>query len=111
MSRSDKPRIVSTPGTCGGRPRIQGHRIRVQDVVVWHERQKMSPEVIVLEYPGLTLDDVASALNYYQGHRAEIEDFLKADDDFAEKIDSDRSSVLIHPPRKLDAQDHPFPLR
>ena len=26
-------RIVSTPGTCGGRPRIDGHRITVEDVV------------------------------------------------------------------------------
>ena len=28
----DRVRIVSTPGTCGGRPRIDGHRITVEDV-------------------------------------------------------------------------------
>ena len=26
----DRPRIVSTPGTCGGKPRIEGHRITVK---------------------------------------------------------------------------------
>ena len=29
--------ITKTPGVCGGRPCIAGHRIRVQDIVVWHE--------------------------------------------------------------------------
>jgi hypothetical protein len=30
--------IVLTPGTCGGKPRIAGHRIRVQNIAIWHER-------------------------------------------------------------------------
>ncbi len=29
--------IEITPGVCGGKPRITGHRIRVEDIVVWHE--------------------------------------------------------------------------
>jgi len=29
--------IVSTPGVLGGKPRIAGHRISVQDIMVWHE--------------------------------------------------------------------------
>ncbi len=37
--------IKITPGVCGGKPRIAGHRIRVQDVVVWHEQMGMSPNV------------------------------------------------------------------
>ncbi len=35
--------IEITTGVCGGKPRIAGHRIRVQDVVVWHEQMGMSP--------------------------------------------------------------------
>jgi uncharacterized protein (DUF433 family) len=31
--------IVKTPCTCGGKPRIAGSRIRVQDIVIWHEHQ------------------------------------------------------------------------
>ncbi len=38
--------IVMTPGTCGGRARIDGTRIRVMDVVGWYHRQEMSvPEI------------------------------------------------------------------
>ena len=29
--------ITKTPGVCGGRACIAGHRIRVMDIVVWHD--------------------------------------------------------------------------
>lgn len=64
--------IVSTPGICGGKPRIDGHRIRVQDVAVEHEWQALSPEEICREHPELTLGEVHSALAYYYDHRDEI---------------------------------------
>ncbi|WP_333364954.1 DUF433 domain-containing protein [Microcoleus sp. herbarium14] len=35
-----KEHIEITPGICGGKPRIAGHRIRVQDIVVWHEQME-----------------------------------------------------------------------
>lgn len=31
-------------GICGGKPRIAGDRIKVQDIVIWHERMGMSPD-------------------------------------------------------------------
>ena len=31
---ADRLRIVSTPGICGGRPRIDGHRIQVDAVAI-----------------------------------------------------------------------------
>gem|GEM_PF-5101306 len=34
--------IEITLGICGGRARIVRHRIRVQDVVVWHDRPSAS---------------------------------------------------------------------
>jgi uncharacterized protein (DUF433 family) len=39
--------IDITPGVCGGKPRIAGHRIRVQDIVIWHERLGYSPDEVV----------------------------------------------------------------
>jgi uncharacterized protein (DUF433 family) len=39
---ADRVRIVSTPGICGGRPRIDGHRTQVEDNAIWHERMGMS---------------------------------------------------------------------
>ena len=74
-------RIVTTPGVCGGRPRIDGHRIQVEDIAIWHERMGMSPDQIVSEYPSITLADVHAALAYYYENRARID----ADIDTAKK--------------------------
>src|SRR5665213_1955604 len=69
----DRVRIVSTPGVRGGKPRIDGHRVTVADVVVWHERQGMSPDEIVDNYPSITLSDVYAALAYYFENRDRID--------------------------------------
>src|ERR1043166_7346994 len=42
--------IAITPGVCGGKPRIAGHRIKVQHIAVWHERMGMSPDEIASTY-------------------------------------------------------------
>jgi len=65
--------IISTPGTCGGRPRIDGHRIRVQDVVACYTTHGESPEEICENYPGITLAQVHAALAYYFDHREDLE--------------------------------------
>lgn len=65
-------RIVCTPGTCGGRPRVEGTRIRVQDVYFWHEVEGKCPEEIVREFPQLTMADIYTALSYFWSHRVEI---------------------------------------
>ena len=46
-----KPHIEITPGVCGGKPRIAGHRIRVQDIVIMHDRMGKDPYEIVNDYP------------------------------------------------------------
>jgi uncharacterized protein (DUF433 family) len=46
--------IVKTPGTCGGRARIAGTRIKVEHVYNWVEHQGMSPAQVVKEFPHLT---------------------------------------------------------
>ncbi len=84
----DRVRIVSTPGVRGGRPRIDGHRITVQDVAVWHERMGLGPVEIVTDYPSLTLSDVHAALAYYFEHRALIDAAILADDAFAAEIEA-----------------------
>jgi uncharacterized protein (DUF433 family) len=71
--------ITRTPGICGGRPRIEGHRVRVQDIAVEHEQQALSVEEICQQHPGLTLAEVYSALAYYHDHRDEILADLEAD--------------------------------
>jgi uncharacterized protein (DUF433 family) len=46
--------IEITPGVCGGKPRIAGHRIKVQDIVIWYEEMGMSPDEILYHYPSIT---------------------------------------------------------
>jgi uncharacterized protein (DUF433 family) len=65
--------IEIVQGVGGAKPRIAGHRVRVQDVAIWHEKLGMSPDEIVDRYPTITLADVHAALAYYWDHRAEIE--------------------------------------
>ncbi len=76
--------ITKTPDICGGKACIAGHRIRVMDVVAWHERRGMRPEEIVYQYPGITLADVHAALAYYFDNRAEIEEEIQKDQEWAE---------------------------
>ncbi|WP_447965589.1 DUF433 domain-containing protein [Nitrospira sp. Ecomares 2.1] len=64
--------IECTPEIAGGKPRIAGHRITVQNVVIWHESFGKSADEIANEY-GLTLADVYAALAYYFDRREEID--------------------------------------
>jgi uncharacterized protein (DUF433 family) len=68
-----KEHITKTPGLCGGRACIAGHRIRVMDIVLWHEEAGKSAAEIVATFPGISVADVYAALAYYYDHRAEIE--------------------------------------
>jgi uncharacterized protein (DUF433 family) len=86
--------ITITPGVCGGKPRIVGHRITVQHVALWHERGGLSPQEIVARHPGITLGDVYAALAYYHDHRDEILAQIRADEEFAERLKAVSPSPL-----------------
>ena len=42
--------IECTPGIAGGKPRIAGHRITVQNIALWHDRFGMSADEIATEH-------------------------------------------------------------
>jgi uncharacterized protein (DUF433 family) len=86
--------IQKTPNICGGRARIVGHRIRVMDVAVLHEKRGLSPEEIVQQYPGITLADVHAALAYYFDHRDEIEAEFRKDEDAIRELLARRPSKV-----------------
>jgi uncharacterized protein (DUF433 family) len=86
--------ITKTPDVCGGRACIAGHRIRVMDIVVWHEKRGYSPDEIVDMFPGITLADVYAALAYYFGNRQEIEDEFRKDDEWAEWVQANIPSKI-----------------
>jgi uncharacterized protein (DUF433 family) len=98
-STESRPRVSTehiemTPGVCGGKPRIAGHRIKVQHVAVWHERMGMTPEQIVADYPTLTLAEVYAALSYYHDHREQIEADIREGEEFADKLRAGAPSVF-----------------
>jgi uncharacterized protein (DUF433 family) len=93
--------IVSTPETCGGKPRIAGSRIQVKHVVVMHELQAMTPQEIVSEYPHLTLADVHASLAYYHDHREEVNADIRAEREWYEEMKSKHPSRLS---QKLEAR-------
>ena len=86
--------IEITPGTCGGKPRIAGHRITVQNIAIWHERLGMSPEEIVYHHPSITIADVYAALAYYHDHMEEIRQQIKEGETFAKEMQGDRPSLI-----------------
>lgn len=100
--------IEITPGVCGGKPRIAGTRIRVQDVYVWHELHGQTADEIVSNFPQLTLADVHAAMSYYWDHRAEIQAQMQADDAFVESIKLKYPSKLQAKLKAKDAADNPL---
>lgn len=86
--------IQITPGVCGGKPHIAGHRIRVQDIVIWHEQMKMSPDEIIYHYPSLTLGDVYAALAYYYDHLDEIRQQIRDSDAYVQELAAQTPSIL-----------------
>ena len=77
--------IEITPWIAGGKPRIAGHRITVQDVAIWTGRMGQSADEIAAEHD-LTLAEIHAALAYYFEHRAEIDQAIAAGNAYAEEL-------------------------
>ncbi len=100
--------IEITPAICGGKPRIKGHRIKVQHVAIWNERMGLSPDEIVSQHPSLTLADIHAALAYYWDHRDEIEADIKEAEAFADKL-RDGAPSVFDKVKQRNASDDPLP--
>lgn len=70
--------LVSSPDVCGGRLRIDGTRITVNQIVVLH-KQGYNAEDIADQYRHLTLAQIYTALAHYHANREEIEADLAAE--------------------------------
>lgn len=64
------PYIAQRATVQGGEPVIRGTRVPVRTIVGYVLRQGIAPEVVVKEYPHLTLAAVYDALSFYYDHRA-----------------------------------------
>lgn len=87
------PHIAVSQDVAGGKPRIAGHRITVQHIVIWHERMGLSADEIASEH-GLTLAEVYAALTYYYDHRQEIDEAIVADESYVLELRKQIKSKL-----------------
>ena len=85
--------ISIDPAFSHGRPRIEGHRIRVQDIAIWHERLGLSVDEIAADYD-LSLAKIYAAFAYYFDHKAQIDSDIEADEAFVEAFKRDNPSLL-----------------
>lgn len=94
MQAVSREHIAITPGVCGGKPTIAGHRIRVQDIVISHELLGMSPDQIVFAHPSITLADVHAALVYYYDHLDEIQRDMEEEKQFVSEMQARTPSLV-----------------
>lgn len=80
--------IVHTPGICGGRPRIEGSRITVQNIVI-DTRVGLTPEEILESKTHLSLAKIYAALAYYYANKEEIDADIAAEESAWERIESE----------------------
>jgi uncharacterized protein (DUF433 family) len=95
--------IIINPNICHGRPHIEGHRIRVQDVVVWHERLGLSVDEICADYD-LSLAEVYAALAYYFDYKEIIDRDIETDEAYFEAFRRDNPSLLQKRLKELRGQ-------
>ena len=87
------PHIAISQDVAGGKPRIAGHRLTVQHIVIWHERMGLSADEIASNH-GLSLADVYAALTYYYDHRQEIDEAIMADESYVVELRKQIKSKL-----------------
>ncbi len=92
--------ITIDPKVCHGRPHIEGTRIRVQDIAIWHERLGMSVDEISAEYD-LSLAQIYAALAYYFDDKASIDQAIEADNAYFEAFKQNNPSLLQKKLRQL----------
>ena len=92
-TRTLNEHIEVVSGISGGKPCIAGHRITVQNIVIWHQRMGKSADEIATEYD-LTLADVYAALTYYFDNRLEIDRDIEGSKSFVAALREKAPSKL-----------------
>ncbi|MBF2057767.1 MAG: DUF433 domain-containing protein [Cyanobacterium sp. T60_A2020_053] len=99
-----KEHIEITKGVCSGKPRIAGHRITVQNIVICHEKMGMSPDEILLHYPSINLSDIYATLAYYYDHQDEIRKQIEDDENFALEMKKNTFSLVEQKLKSIDGK-------
>jgi uncharacterized protein (DUF433 family) len=72
--------IESTPGVCGGDPRIAGTRIPVW-TLEQYRRRGMTEAQLLASYPGLRAADLVNAWAYVAAHPDEIDELIRENEE------------------------------
>jgi uncharacterized protein (DUF433 family) len=104
MTNVIQEHIEIVEGAGGPKDRIAGHRIRVVDVVEWHEKMGLSVDEIVERWPTITRADVHAALAYYWDHHEELEAKMAEDEAYAEEMKRKQGPSLLE--QKLKTLRH-----
>lgn len=77
------------------RPYITGTRVRVQDIVFYHDRLGQNAEEIVRGLPHLTLSQVHGALAYYFENREAVWQCIREDEDYIRATQREQAGVPL----------------
>lgn len=78
LRKTDHPHIIRDPRICGGEPLVEGTRITVSCLVLWHMKYSHTPEELQRLYPHLSMAQIHDALAYYYDHQAEIDGIIRS---------------------------------
>jgi uncharacterized protein (DUF433 family) len=88
MSTAISTFLVSSAEVCGGRLRIDGTRITINQIAVLY-KQGYNAEEIADQYPHLTMAQVYAALSHYHANQEEVEADLTAEEQEALRAEED----------------------
>ena len=88
MSTEISTLLVSSPDVCGGRLRIDGTRITVNQIAVLY-KQGYNAEDIADQYPHLTMAQVYAALSHYLANQEEVDADLTAEENEAQRLEQE----------------------
>ena len=102
------PYITKIPDVCGGYATLDGHRIRVIDVVAMH-KAGYTPDQMLEQYDSLDPTHIYAALTYYYANRQELDEEIREYDEYFERMDAQwKEYVERHggrPPEKPAPED------
>src|SRR5437868_6392460 len=98
--------IEQTPEIRGGRPRVAGTRITVDDIVIMHRHLGQSLEQIVGKYR-LSPAAVHAAMAYYYDHQPEIDRQIADDDAYVDAFKKSNPSRLREALMRVRNSDQP----
>jgi uncharacterized protein (DUF433 family) len=83
--------LVSTPDVCGGRLRIDGTRITINQIATLY-KQGLNAEEIADQFSHLTLAQIYAALSHYHANQGEIDSELESEKQAAERLEQQYQS-------------------